>query len=177
MMRKLKIEELNRLEIIDFKNSQKFPVSVVLDNVRSMNNIGSIFRTSDVFKIDTLYLGGISAKPPHREINKTAIGATDSVKWVYHEKIEDLLQKLKEQNYIILAIEQTNQSIPLQTYTFEKDKNYAFVFGNEFSGIQESVLNFVDHAIEIPQFGTKHSLNISICVGIVLWHYVYNRLI
>ena len=145
---------------------------MVLDNVRSMHNVGSVFRTSDAFNVDEIALCGITAKPPHREITKAAIGAERSVYWSYHENTASYLTQLKEKGYIILGVEQMEKSISLEDYTFGKDQKYAVVMGNEIDGIHEEVLPIVDHFLEVPQFGTKHSLNISVCTGVVLWHAV-----
>ena len=176
-MRKLKLEELNRLDCAAFKRLPKFPIAVILDDVRSRNNIGSVFRTADAFKIETLYLCGICAKPPHREIHKTALGATESVHWIYRPNIMSLLEELKNQGYLLLAVEQTDQSIPLQKYPFKPNQKYAFIFGNEFSGVNDKVLNHVAGGLEVPQYGTKHSLNLAVCVGVILWDYVSKRLV
>lgn len=175
-MRKLRLEELKRLDQATFKTITKFPIAIILDDVRSRHNIGSVFRSADAFKIETLYLCGICAKPPHREIHKTALGATDSVHWVYHQNITLLLEELKAQNYLLLAVEQTDRSLPLPAYHFKANQKYAFIFGNEFSGVSNTVLNHVSAALEVPQYGTKHSLNLAVCVGIVLWDYVSKRL-
>lgn len=170
-MRKLKLQELNRPSIETFKAQEKTPIVLVLDNIRSRLNVGSAFRTGDAFAVEQLYLCGITARPPHREILKTAIGATDSVDWIYSETTEEAVQKLKEEGYTILAIEQTDASIELQTYPIDKEKKYALVFGNEVKGVSDEALPLMDGAIEVPQFGTKHSLNISVCLGVVLWEF------
>lgn len=175
MGRKLKNSELNRLSFDEFKESKKTPIIVVLDNIRSLNNIGSVFRTSDAFLIEAIYLCGICARPPHRDIHKTALGAEDSVKWEYFEKTEDAIAKLKEADYKVYSIEQVENSIPLQEFTPEKEERYSFVFGNEVKGVQQSIVNMSDGFIEIPQFGTKHSFNISVTAGIVLWE-VFKKL-
>ena len=174
-MRKLNLKELKRPDVSEFKSLAKFPVAVILDDVRSMNNIGSVFRTADAFKVERLYLCGICAKPPHREIHKTALGATESVNWKYYQDIMLLLKNLRKVGYLILAVEQTDQSIPLQTYQFIPNQKYAFIFGNEFLGINHKVLNQSLKALEVPQYGTKHSLNLAVCVGIVLWDYVSKK--
>jgi len=168
-MRKLANEELNRLSVEEYKRVQKFPISVVLDNIRSQNNIGSIFRTCDAFRIEELLLCGITSTPPAREIQKTALGATESVMWKYFEKTEDAIIYLKNKGYIIISIEQVENSIMLQNFIPEKTKKYAFIFGNEIKGVQQSIVDISDYCIEIPQFGTKHSFNVTISVGIVLW--------
>ena len=171
MNRKLKLDELNRVSVQEFKNQKKLPIIVVLDNIRSLNNIGSFFRTSDAFNIEAIYLCGISAQPPHREIQKTALGATESVEWRYFETTEQALGKLKEKEFLIYAIEQTESSIYLQEFTYNLEK-IALVFGNEVDGVGQNVINLSKSSIEIPQFGTKHSLNVSISFGVVLWHLV-----
>ncbi len=169
-MKKLKNSELNRISIEEYKKSKKLPFVIVLDNIRSLNNIGSVFRTADSFRIDKIHLCGISATPPHREIHKTALGATDSVNWIYFKKTIDSIKQLKQQGYSIIAIEQVDKSISLEEYTPSSSDKLAFVFGNEIKGISENILDYIDICVEIPQFGTKHSLNVSVSVGIVLWH-------
>lgn len=168
-MRKLKNSELNRLSIEEFKKSGKTPLVVVLDNIRSLNNIGSVFRTSDAFLIEKIILCGITAKPPHKDIHKTALGATESVNWEYTESTIDAVNKLKDEGYIIVSIEQTEKAIMLQNFKIEKNKKYAVVFGNEVKGVQQEIVNLSNFSIEIPQYGTKHSFNISVSTGIVLW--------
>ncbi len=168
-MRKLKNSELDRLSVQAFKDAEKLPVVVVLDNIRSLNNIGSVFRTSDAFLIEGIYLCGITATPPHKEIHKTALGATDSVEWHYADKIENLVKQLKEEGRQILAVEQADRSISLEEFKPGPETKYAVVFGNEVKGVQQSVIDLADACLEIPQFGTKHSLNISVSCGIVLW--------
>ena len=168
-MRKLKNSELGRLNVEDFKITKKIPLIVVLDNIRSLNNIGSVFRTSDAFLIEKIYLCGITAKPPHKEIHKTALGATESVAWEYVEDTLELIQKLKDSKIKILAIEQAENSTMLQDFTIESTQKYAVVFGNEVKGVQQEVVSASNYCIEIPQFGTKHSLNISVSAGVVLW--------
>lgn len=170
MMRKLKNSELNRLSVEDFKKAGKSPFSIVLDNVRSLNNIGSVFRTADAFLIDQIYLCGITATPPHKDIHKTALGATDSVDWKYLKQTALAMDELKQKNHCIVAIEQTEESIPLHEFFIEPDRKYAFVFGHEVRGVDQDIVNLADVSVDIPQFGTKHSLNISVSVGIVLWH-------
>lgn len=169
MNRKLKLEELNRLSVKEFKDIEKFPISVILDDVRSLNNVGSMFRTADAFKIRHIYLCGITAQPPHRDITKTAIGATESVNWSYHESVEELIQKLKKEGEKVYAIEQTEHSTTLESVNFTHSEKITFVFGNEVEGVSQKAINICESAVEIPQFGTKHSLNISVCCGIVLW--------
>jgi 23S rRNA (guanosine2251-2'-O)-methyltransferase len=168
-MRKLKMSELNRLSVPEFKSAPKLPVVIVLDNIRSQNNIGSIFRTADAFRCQAICLCGITATPPHREIQKTALGATESVSWKYFPDTLQTIRDLKIAKYKIYAIEQTDRSIPLDVFDPELNSGIAVIFGNEVSGIDDQVLKEVDGCIEIPQSGTKHSLNISIAAGIVLW--------
>src|SRR6056300_1570140 len=160
-MRKLKNSELNRLSVADFKSAQKTPVIVILDNIRSLNNIGSVFRTSDAFLIEKIYLCGISATPPNKDIHKTALGATESVNWEYAEDTLALVKKLKAEKVKVLAIEQAENSTKLNTFFPEKNQKYAIVMGNEVKGVQQAVINASDVVVEIPQVGTKHSLNVS----------------
>lgn len=168
-MRKLKNEELNRLTTEEFKQQQKAPIVVILDNVRSMHNVGASFRTADAFLIEAIYLTGITAKPPHREINKTALGATETVEWLYFSTTYEAVMHAKDKGYKIAAIEQVDQSVFLHEFIPEENTPYAFVFGNEVFGVEDEVVEQSDICIEIPQFGTKHSLNISVSVGVVLW--------
>jgi tRNA G18 (ribose-2'-O)-methylase SpoU len=170
-MKKLKLDELGRISVEEFKQAQKLPVSIVLDNIRSLHNVGSAFRTADAFKLEKIYLTGITGVPPHREIEKTALGATSSVDWEYAEKTEDLLRSLKEKKYSVIAIEQTTGSQSLDQFNPETEKKYCLVFGNEVHGVSEEAIALADAAIEIPQHGTKHSLNISVCLGIVAWEF------
>lgn len=172
-MRKLKNSELDRLSIEEYKEVEKTPITVVLDNIRSCNNIGSVFRTSDALLIEKVVLCGITATPPNAEIHKTALDAEKSVPWEYFEKTEDAINRLKEGEYGIFAVEQVENSVMLPDFTPEKGKKYALIFGNEVKGVQQSVVNLCDGAIEIPQYGTKHSFNISVSAGIVLWDLVY----
>jgi tRNA G18 (ribose-2'-O)-methylase SpoU len=167
-LRKLKITELNRLNPEDFKKAEKIPVIVVLDNVRSQHNVGSVFRTSDAFLIEAVYLCGITATPPNVEIHKTALGAEDTVEWKYFENTLDAVNELRQKKYHIAAVEQAENSVMLNDLTLEHEK-YAVIFGNEVKGVAQEVMNQCDSCIEIPQFGTKHSLNISVTAGIVLW--------
>ncbi|MFN8337428.1 MAG: RNA methyltransferase [Saprospiraceae bacterium] len=167
-MRKLKLDELERLTVDEFVSTEKTPIIVVLDNIRSALNVGSIFRTSDAFAIEKIIICGISATPPNREINKTAIGATESVAWEYFESICDAIKKLKDEDFRIIGVEQTDQSILLPEFKATNEK-MAVIFGNEVDGISDEILGMIDTCIEIPQFGTKHSLNVSVCAGIVLW--------
>jgi len=168
-MRKLKNSELNRVDVEGFKSVKKIPLIVILDNIRSLNNVGSVFRTSDAFIVEKIYLCGITAQPPHKEIHKTALGSTDSVDWEYAEDTLELVEKLKKENVKIASIEQADNSTKLQDFEIEPNQKYAVVFGNEVKGVQQEVVSISDYCIEIPQFGTKHSLNISVSVGVVLW--------
>jgi len=172
-MRKLKNTELDRLSVDEYKETDKTPITVVLDNVRSCNNIGSVFRTSDALLIEKVILCGITATPPNKDIHKTALDAEKSVPWEYFEETELAVAQLKENGYRVFAVEQVENSISLPDFTPEKDQKLALVFGNEVKGVQQSVVNSCDGAIEIPQYGTKHSFNISVSAGIVLWDLVY----
>ncbi|WP_298237521.1 RNA methyltransferase [uncultured Algibacter sp.] len=174
-MRKLKNSELDRLSIDDFKDAKKTPIIIILDNIRSLNNIGSVFRTSDAFLIEIIYLCGITAKPPHKDIHKTALGSTDTVNWEYAENTIDLVEKLKANNVVICAIEQAENATMLNDFTPKPQTTYALVFGNEVKGVSQDVVNASDIVIEIPQFGTKHSLNISVSCGVVVWD-VFSKL-
>lgn len=171
-MKKLATEELNRISVEEFQEQEKHSFVIVMDNVRSMNNVGSAFRTCDAFAAEKLYLTGITATPPHREINKTAIGAQDAVAWEYAESTADLLKQLKAEGYKVAIIEQTDQSLELENFIPHKEDKYAFVFGNEVFGVDDEALPLADVALEIPQFGTKHSLNVSVCVGVVIWDFL-----
>ncbi len=175
MPRKLLNEELNRLTVDEFKKSQKNNFVVVLDNIRSMNNVGSVFRTCDAFLCKKLYLCGITPKPPHRDIQKTALGATESVDWQYADDVSDVVDMLKSENYKIVSIEQVEKSISLIDFKFDFKEKYALVFGNEIDGVEQGIVDNSDFCIEIPQFGTKHSVNISVSVGIVLWDYIIKK--
>ncbi len=168
-MRKLKNSELDRLTVDEFKGATKTPIVIVLDNIRSLNNIGSVFRTADAFLIEKIYLVGITAQPPHKDIHKTALGATDSVAWEYRENGLDLLQELQTQNYELIAIEQTENAQMLQDFKALDTQKYAVVFGNEVKGVAQEIVSACNTIIEIPQYGTKHSLNISVTVGMVIW--------
>jgi tRNA G18 (ribose-2'-O)-methylase SpoU len=168
-MKKLNTEELNRINIDEFKETQKTPIIVVLDNIRSLNNVGSVFRTSDAFLIEAIYLCGITAQPPHKDIHKTALGATESVEWKYFEDTKDAIKSLKDNNYLVASVEQTESSVKLQELKIDQQKKYAIVMGHEVKGVDQEVVNQSDFVIEIPQFGTKHSFNISVTTGIVLW--------
>lgn len=174
-MRKLRIEELNRLTTEEFRKLEKTRLVIILDNLRSQNNIGSIFRTCDAFLIEKLYLCGITAIPPHRDIHKTALGSTESVSWEYAEETITVVRKLKSLGYVLLAAEQTEKSSMLQDFNAISGKKYAVVFGHEFRGVDQSVIDECDKCIEIPQFGTKHSLNVSVSAGIIIWH-LYNSM-
>ncbi len=173
-MRKLKNSELGRLSNSEFKQSKKTPLIVVLDHIRSLNNIGAVFRTSDAFLIEKVYLCGITATPPHRDIHKTALGATESVDWEYVEDIHQLIDRLRAQGVVIVAIEQADKAIALNDFK-PTDSTHAVIFGNEVKGVQQSVVDVADHCLEIPQFGTKHSLNIAVSCGVVLWD-LFNKL-
>ena len=168
-MRKLSIPELNRKSVGDFRASKKSPFILVLDNVRSMNNVGSVFRTADAFIIEAVWLCGITATPPHREIQKTALGATESVEWKYFSTTAEAVKELKESGYIIISVEQAEGAVSLERYVPAADKKYALVFGHEIKGVSEDVVNMSDACIEIPQYGTKHSFNVAVSAGIVLW--------
>lgn len=168
-MKKRSMEELNRLTGEEFALVKKMPVCVVLDNIRSLNNIGSIFRTSDAFRIENIHLCGITAKPPHREIHKTALGATDTVKWEYFEESLDSINQLKSEGYKIIVVEQAEGSSDLLDTELIPDGKTAVVFGHEVHGVQQEIVDLADECVEIPQLGTKHSLNVSVSVGIVLW--------
>jgi tRNA G18 (ribose-2'-O)-methylase SpoU len=167
------MDELNRISSEQFREEANENLVIILDSVRSMNNVGSIFRTSDAFKVGKIYLCGITATPPHREIHKTALGATDSVQWEYFKEVKEAIEQLKTQDFQIIAVEQTNQSTYLQGFRPAKGGKYAFIFGNEAFGVNDEILPLCDMSLEIPQFGTKHSFNIVVSAGIVLWHYTY----
>lgn len=170
-MHKLKLDELNRVSIVEFKKQKKLPLTIVLDNVRSMHNVGSIFRTSDAFAIEKIVLCGITGQPPHREIEKTALGATQSVEWIHFDTTLEAIASLRANGHTIIALEQANNSISLDQYNPLADKSYALIFGNEVNGVSEEVMANIDACIEIPQFGTKHSFNIVVSAGIVLWDF------
>ncbi len=167
-MRKLSMDELNRKNVAEFKNSEKVPIVIVLDNVRSMNNIGSVFRTADAFLLRGIYLCGVTAAPPHREIHKTALGATDSVAWKHFPTTVDAINDLKKDGFTVYAVEQVEDSVMLDSLELSS-KKVALVFGNEISGVSQEALDLCDNSIEIPQHGTKHSLNLAVSVGIVAW--------
>lgn len=168
-MRKLRNNELNRLSVDEYKTASKKPLVVVLDNIRSCNNIGSVFRTSDALLVEKIYLCGITATPPNKEIHKTALDAENSVEWQYFEETEDAIRELKNKDYKVFAVEQVKNSILLNEFNPEGGQKIAVVFGNEVKGVQQKVVNLCDGSIEIPQFGTKHSFNVSVSAGIVLW--------
>lgn len=168
-MKKLSMEELDRLSVQEFKKTEKSPIVLVLDNVRSLNNVGSAFRTADAFRIERIFLCGITGTPPHRDIQKTALGATDSVEWKYCQNTMEAVEKLKNSGYQLCALEQVESSIKLNDFSPEKGKKYALIFGNEVFGVEEEVLKACNQVLEIPQLGTKHSLNISVSLGIGVW--------
>lgn len=172
--KKLKLEELGRINVETFKQTEKIPLVVVLDNVRSMHNVGAVFRTADAFIVERIVLCGITPQPPHREIHKAALGATESVDWIYEKNISDALQNLKNENYKIIGIEQTSTSVLMTDYTIDKSEKYALVLGNEVDGLSDEALPTYDTFLEIPQLGTKHSLNVSVCGGIVMWEFFKN---
>ncbi len=168
-MRKLLNEELGRLSVSEFKNIDKTPIIIILDNIRSMNNIGSVFRTSDAFLIEKIYLCGITAQPPHKDIHKTALGATETIEWEYFENTLDAVNKAHSSGYLVYSVEQAQDSHKIGEFTPPTNSKTAIIFGHEVRGVQQDVINASDGVIEIPQFGTKHSLNISVCAGIVIW--------
>jgi len=174
-MRKLKNSELNRLSIEEFKVTEKTPIIIILDNIRSLNNIGSVFRTSDAFLIEKIYLCGITATPPHKDIHKTALGSTETVSWEYAEDTLELIKKLQANNIKIASIEQAENATMLNDFKPARNTTYALVFGNEVKGVQQEVVSASDLVLEIPQFGTKHSLNISVSCGVVVWD-VFSKL-
>lgn len=169
--KKLKLEELGRIDIETFKETAKIPIVVVLDQVRSMHNVGAIFRTADAFLIEKIVLCGITPQPPHREIHKAALGATESVDWIYEKDIATALENLQSEDFAIVGVEQTTHSQKLTQYSIDPEQKYALVLGNEVDGISEAALPFCHDFIEIPQLGTKHSLNVSVCGGIVMWEF------
>ena len=168
-MKKLGILELNRMNVADYREADKVPFVVVLDNVRSLHNVGSVFRTADAFRVEKIVLCGICCCPPHPEIHKTALGAENTVAWEYESDTIAAVQKLKEQGYIIYAVEQAHDSVSLEQLQLKKDEKYAIVLGHEVKGVQQEVVDLCHHCVEIPQFGTKHSLNVSVASGIVQW--------
>lgn len=171
MNRKLKSEELARIDRLDFKESKKFEVIIILDNIRSGNNVGSVFRTSDAFRLESIYLCGITAQPPQRDIQKTALGATETVNWQYFPETIEAVNYAKEKKYTVLCIEQTKNAIMLDKFIPVMGKKYAIVLGNEVRGVQQQVIDQSDGSIELPQFGTKHSFNVSVTTGMVLWDF------
>tara|TARA_R110000737_G_scaffold84841_4_gene117329 strand:+ start:143 stop:748 length:606 start_codon:yes stop_codon:yes gene_type:complete len=175
-MRKISNDELNRLSVDDFKTTKKFPIAVVLDNVRSMHNVGAAFRTADAFAVKKILPCGITATPPHREIHKTALGSTETVEWKYFPTTTEAIQSLKKEGYKIFVVEQTDEKIFLQDFEPVADEKYAFVFGHEVFGVSDEAVALADAAIEIPQFGTKHSLNITVSLGVVIWDVVSKML-
>lgn len=174
MTRKLANDELNRKSITEFQAAEKLPLVVLLDDIRSMNNVGSVFRSADAFLIDHIILGGITGRPPHREIQKTALGATESVQWVYEGNSIDAVKKLKQDGYRIIAVEQVKGSVKLNDFKPDSEEKYVVIFGNEVFGVKQEIVDLADLCLEIPQYGTKHSLNISVSAGIVLWD-VFNK--
>lgn len=172
MNKKLKLWELERVSEEEFKEQDKFPIIVILNDIRSLTNVGTFFRTSDAFNVEKIYLCGITATPPHREIQKTALGATETVSWEYRESITGLVNELIADSVKICSIEQTEETTLLQNVKDLPQEKYALVFGNEVNGVDQDVIDKSDHIIEIPQFGTKHSLNVSVCAGIVMWEFV-----
>jgi tRNA G18 (ribose-2'-O)-methylase SpoU len=176
LRRKLPVTELNRKTEEEFKQSEKNKIIVILDNVRSQHNIGSVFRTCDAFLVEAIYLCGICATPPNQEIHKTALGAENTVRWKYYENTLDAVTELKEDGYILLSVEQTEKSIMLDRFVVEREQPYALIFGNEVKGVSQPVIDLCDSTLEIPQFGTKHSFNISVCAGIVLWEFYKQKM-
>lgn len=175
MNRKLKLWELNRVDENTFKQQRKFPITVVLDDIRSFNNVGSFFRTADAFNIEKIYLCGITPKPPHRDIQKTALGATETVAWEFRESIVELISELKNVGKTICSVEQAEETLMLNHSDQIVSDDLVLVFGNEVHGVNQSIIDLSDYIIEIPQFGTKHSLNVSVCAGVVLWEFVRDR--
>lgn len=171
MVHKLKLEELNRIDVETFKKVEKIPLIIILDNIRSMHNVGATFRTADAFLIEKIILCGITPQPPHREIHKAALGATESVDWSHESDINTTINDLKNKGYEIIGIEQTSNSQMITDYTIDKTKKYALILGNEVEGISDEALENIDTFLEIPQLGTKHSLNVSVCGGIVMWEF------
>ncbi|SDM06259.1 SpoU rRNA Methylase family protein [Siphonobacter aquaeclarae] len=172
MVRKRTTDELNRLSVADFKNTDKFSFSLLLDDVRSLNNVGSVFRTADAFRASTVYLGGITGRPPHRDITKTALGADESVHWEHIPDCVSFCRELQAKGVRVVAVEQAEGSVQLPDFKPEPDTEYVFVFGNEVFGVNDKIMEIADACLEIPQFGTKHSLNISVTVGIICWDFV-----
>lgn len=171
MNKKLKLWELNRVSETEFKQQKKFPITVILDDIRSFHNIGSFFRTADAFNVEKIYLCGITAQPPHREIYKTALGATESIDWEHVDSIDELIGQLQQQGVKICTVEQAEETISLEFIDKIEGEAFALVFGNEVDGVRQSVIDASDYVVEIPQFGTKHSLNVSVCAGVVMWEF------
>jgi len=176
-MRKLKVTEMNRMTPDEFKNSNKIPLIVVLDEVRSLYNVGSVFRSSDAFRVESIYLCGITATPPNVEIHKTALGAEYTVSWKYFKETQQAVNELQQKEYVLFSIEQVEKSTKLQNMKLDNHKKYAVIFGNEVKGVQQSIVDQSDGCIEIPQFGTKHSLNVSVTAGIVIWEFARQLII
>lgn len=168
-MRKLTVEDMHRIDVETFKQSEKLPLVMVLDNVRSLHNVGSVLRTADAFRIEAVYMCGITATPPSADIHKTALGAEDSVNWQYFENTMQAVDKLKNEGYTVLAVEQVEGSLKLGNFAFEPQKKYALIMGNEVKGVRQDVVDACHQALEIPQYGTKHSMNVSVTAGIVMW--------
>lgn len=168
-MRKLTVEDLNRIDVDAFRKAQKLPLVMVLDNVRSLHNVGSVLRTADAFRIEAVYMCGITATPPSAEIHKTALGAEDSVEWHYFADTLEVVRHLQKQGYVVLAVEQVEGSLKLDAFRFDPSRRYALVMGNEVKGVRQDVVDQADQALEIPQYGTKHSMNVSVTAGIVMW--------
>lgn len=171
MNRKLKLWELDRVDAETFQKQNKFPLIVILDDIRSLNNIGTFFRTADAFNVEKIYLCGITATPPHREIQKTALGATETIDWEYCNDVHELIDRLKKEEVTICTIEQTEKTTLLQDVKQLSEQKFALIFGNEVDGVNQQLIDASDYVIEIPQFGTKHSLNVSVCAGVVLWEF------
>jgi 23S rRNA (guanosine2251-2'-O)-methyltransferase len=176
LMRKLSMEELNRKSVEEFKQSDKMPVVVVLENIRSAYNVGSVFRTADAFLLEAIYICGYTAYPPHKEIKKTALGADETVRWKHFKNINEALEELKKEGYAVYAVEQAQNSLKLQEVNFKPDEKIAVVFGNEVTGVEQTTIGQCDGCIEIPQLGMKHSLNVSVAAGVVLWEFVRNEI-
>jgi 23S rRNA (guanosine2251-2'-O)-methyltransferase len=176
LMRKLSMEELNRKSVEEFKQSDKMPVVVVLENIRSAYNVGSVFRTADAFLLEAIYICGYTAYPPHKEIKKTALGADETVHWKHFKNINEALEELKKEGYAVYAVEQAQNSLKLQEVNFKPDEKIAVVFGNEVTGVEQTTIGQCDGCIEIPQLGMKHSLNVSVAAGVVLWEFVRNEI-
>ena len=168
-MRKLTVEDLNRIDVETFKRAEKLPLVMVLDNIRSLHNVGSVLRTADAFRIQSVYMCGITATPPSAEIHKTALGAEDSVSWRYYADTLDAVRELQAEGYVVLAVEQVEGSLKLGQFSFDPTRKYALVMGNEVKGVRQDVVDQADQALEIPQYGTKHSMNVSVTAGIVMW--------